>query len=292
MRSTASVVALAAVALAAPASAALAAPGDLHLASATSNGAASDGEALVPSVSGDGTRVAFFSTATTLHPADADPGPDVYVKHVRSGEVILASRAPGGAKGNGDSRLPALSADGTRVAFVSDATTLHPAGAPGVYVKNLATGAVELASATLAGTQANGGASAVVLSADGRRAAFVTTATNLDPRDPVDDFDVYVKDLDSGRLTLASVSTTGEKRSGLFGSGAPSLSADGNRVAFSSDAAGLHPADGEETGDVFVRDLQTGQLFLASTGDTGVKGNGQSSAPALSGAGMKVSFVS
>jgi hypothetical protein len=44
-------------------------------------------------------------------------------------------------------------------------------------------------------------------------------------------------------------------------------------VAFHSDAPGLHPADGDETGDVFVRDLRTGELTLASTSDTGVKGN-------------------
>jgi Tol biopolymer transport system component len=292
VRSTASALALAAAALAAPAGTALAAPGELHLASATATGAASNGEALVPSVSGDGTLVAFFSTATNLHPADTDAGPDVYVKNVRTGEVILASRAAGGAKGNGDSRLAALSADGSRVGFVSEATNLHPAGVPGVYVKDLATGAVQLASTTQTGTPANAGASAVVLSDDGRRVAFATTATNLDPRDPVDDFDVYVKDLDSGQLTLASLSATGEKRFGLFGSGAPDMSADGNRVAFSSDAVGLHPADGDQTGDVFVRDLRTGQLLLASTSDAGAKGNGQSSAPSLSADGTKVSFVS
>jgi uncharacterized repeat protein (TIGR01451 family) len=292
VRSTASALALAAAALAAPAGTALAAPGELHLASATATGAASNGEALVPSVSGDGTLVAFFSTATNLHPADTDAGPDVYVKKVRTGEVVLVSRAANGAKGNGDSRLPVVSPDGRRVAFVSEATNLHPAGVPGVYVKDLATGAVELASATQAGAPANAGADRVALSADGRRVAFSTPATNLDPRDTVADFDVYVKDLDSGRLTLASLSASGEKRVGLFGSLAPSLSADGSRVAFHSDAAGLHPDDGDQTGDVFVRDLQTGQLVLASTNDQGAKGNGQSSAPSLAGDGTKVAFVS
>jgi hypothetical protein len=140
VRSPAAVVVLVTVALTAPAYAALAAPGDLHLASSGPTGAASDGEALVPSVSADGTTVAFFSTSTNLHPADTDPGPDVYVKNVRTGEVILASRAASGAKGNGDSHLPAISADGRRVAFVSTATNLHPAGVRGVYVKDLSTG--------------------------------------------------------------------------------------------------------------------------------------------------------
>jgi uncharacterized repeat protein (TIGR01451 family) len=292
VRSPAAVVVLVTAALATSASPASAAPGDLHLASSGPTGTASDGEALVPSVSADGTLVAFFSTATNLHPADRDAGEDVYVKNVRTGEVILASRAPGGAKANGESRLPAISADGRRVAFVSTATNLHPAGVPGVYVKDLVTGAVWLASATEAGTPANDGAAGATLSADGSVVAFSTPATNLDPKDSVADFDVYVKDLGSGRLTLASLSASGEKRIGLFGSLAASLSADGGRVAFHSDAPGLHPADGDDTGDVFVRDLRTGQLLLASTDDLGTKGNGQSSAPSLSGDGMKVAFVS
>jgi uncharacterized repeat protein (TIGR01451 family) len=292
VRSAAALVVSATVALFASANTALGAPGDLHLASAGPNGAASNGEALVPSVSADGTMVAFFSTATNLHPADSDPGPDVYVKNVRTGEVILVSRAATGAKGNGESRLPAISADGKRVAFISTATNLHPAGVPGVYVNDLGTGAVWLASATEAGTPANDGAAQVTLSADGSVAAFSTAATNLDPRDPVADFDVYVKDLGSGRLTLASLSASGEKRIGLFGSGAASLSADGSRVAFHSDAPGLHPGDGDEASDVFVRDLRTGQLTLASTSDAGVKGNAQSTAPSLSGDGMKVAFNS
>jgi uncharacterized repeat protein (TIGR01451 family) len=269
-----------------------AAPGDLRLATASATGVASNGEGLVASVSADGTMVAYFATATNLHPADVEPGPDVYVKSVRTGEVILASRASSGAKGNGESRLPAISADGTRVAFISEATNLHPAGVPGVYVKDLRTGAVELASATAAGVPANAGADRVVLSADGRRVAFSTPATNLHPKDTVADFDVYVKDLDDGRLLLASLSASGEKRTGLFGSLAPSLSDDGTRVAFHSDAAGLHPADTDDTGDVFVRDLQTGQLMLVSTNDLGAKGNAQSTGPSLSGSGAKVAFVS
>jgi uncharacterized repeat protein (TIGR01451 family) len=292
VRSLIAVVVLVAVAIGAPATPALAAPGDLRLASATGTGAASNGEALVPSVSGDGAMVAFFSTATNLHPADTDEGPDVYVKNVRTGEVILASRTPGGAKANGESRQPAISADGTRVAFFSTATNLHPAGVQGVYVKNLGTGAVQLASATATGVPANDGVSGISLSRDGTKVAFSTTATNLDPRDTVADFDVYVKDLASGRLTLASLSASGEKRLGLFGSSGASLSADGTRVAFHSDVPGLHPADGDDPADVYVRDLVTGQLVLASTNDLGVKGNQQSAGPSLSGDGRKVAFTS
>lgn len=283
---------LVATALAASGESALAEPGDLHLASANAAGAGGTGESLGPSVSSDGTLVAFFSTATNLHPADADSEYDVFVKNLLSGEVILVSRAAGGAKGNGRSVGAAISADGTRVAFSSAATNLHPAGVPGVYVKDLRSGAVLLASATETGVPANAAGGSLALSADGTRVAFSTGATNLDPRDPVADEDVYVKDLVTGRLWLASLSASGEKKVGFFGAGRAALSADGRRVAFSSDAAGLHPSDPDDTGDVFVRDLETGQLFLASTNDAGVKGDGQSGEPSLSADGTKVAFTS
>jgi uncharacterized repeat protein (TIGR01451 family) len=236
--------------------------------------------------------VAFFSTATNLHPADTDSEYDVFVKNLVTGEVLLASRAADGAKGNGRSVGAAISSDGTRVAFSSASTNLHPAGVPGVYVKELRTGAVLLASSTAAGVPADAGGGSLALSADGSRVAFSTTATNLDPRDPVGDDDVYVKDLVSGRLWLASLSAAGEKKAGLFGATVAALSADGKRVAFHSDAAGLHPDDPDETGDVFVRDLESGQLILASNNDAGVKGDGQSGQPSLSADGTKVAFTS
>ncbi len=292
MRRRAALIILAAVAVAARSDAAAAAPGDLRLASANAAGVASNSSSLVPSVSADGALVAFFSDATNLHPADTDPGADVFVKNVRTGELILASRAADGAKGNGDSRVPVISADGTRVAFLSEATNLHPARVPGVYVKDLRTGAVMLASSTAAGVPANAGAAGVALSADGTRVAFSTPATNLHPKDPVDDFDVYVKDLVTGTLFLASLSASGEKRIGLFGSLGANLSADGRRVGFNSDAPGLHPGDTDETVDVFVRDLVSGELSLASTNDAGVKGTGQSTGPSLSSDGRKVAFAS
>jgi Tol biopolymer transport system component len=178
------------------------------------------------------------------------------------------------------------------VAFNSGATNLHPSGVRGIYVKDLGTGEVLLASTTASGVPANAAAGSLSLSADGTRVAFTTGASNLDPRDPVADEDVYVKDLVSGRLWLASLSTSGELLSGVFGATVAALSADGRRVAFHSDAAGLHRTTPTRIGDVFVRDLETGQLLLASTNDAGVKGDGQSGEPSLSADGTKVAFRS
>lgn len=280
------------IVLATPGGAALSEAGDLDLVSASAAGSGGNGESLGPALSADGTLVAFSSTATNLHPADGDSEYDVFLKDLESGSVTLVSRAADGTKANGRSVGAAISADGTRVAFSSGATNLHAAGVPGIYVKDLLTGALLFASTTQDGVPANAGGESLSLSADGTRLAFSTVATNLDPRDPIADSDVYVKDLATGRLWLASVSAAGEKKVGLFGATVASLAADGGSVAFHSDAGGLHPADADQKGDVFVRDLETGELTLASTRDDGVKGDGQSSQPSLSADGTKVAFTS
>ena len=78
-----------------------------------------------------------------------------------------------------------------------------------------------------------------------------------------------------GDITLASTSDTGVKGNG--DSTEPSLSADGTKVAFGSSATNLDPADTDSVVvDVYVKDLTTGDITLASTSDTGVKGNGDS----------------
>jgi Calx-beta domain/WD40-like Beta Propeller Repeat len=77
-------------------------------------------------------------------------------------------------------------------------------------------------------------------------------------------------------------------------SDSPAISADGRFVAFHSQAANLDPADNDMTGDVFVRDLQTNSITLASraTGATGVKGNANSSDATISADGRFVAFES
>ena len=84
----------------------------------------------------------------------------------------------------------------------------------------------------------------------------------------------------------------GEK--GNAASDSPALSGDGRLVAFSSAAANLDPADLDNVADVFVRDLtrHTTAIVSLSDGPTGGKGDGDSTAPALSQTGRFVAFAS
>ena len=146
-----------------------------------------------------------------------------------------------------------------------------------VYVKDLTTGDLTLASTSDVGVKGNGSSFEPSISADGTKVAFSSEATNLDPADTDGVLDVYVKDLTTGDLALASTSDAGVKGNGS--SFEPSISADGTKVAFSSVATNLDPADTDGFADVYVKDLTTGDLALASTSDAGVKGNGSSFEP-------------
>lgn len=266
--------------------------GEVILASTSDNGVKGNGSSFFTSLSADGTDVAFVSASTNLDPADGSSDLDVYVKDLITGELVLASTSDRGRrKGNNSSLAPALSADGTEVAFFSFATNLERAdddAFPDVYVKDLITRNLILASTSDTGEKGDGDSSYPSLSADGTKVAFTSVATNLDPADTDAVDDIYVKDLRTGEVTLASTSDIGIK--GNSQSIFAALSADGATVAFQSRATNLDPADKTPKWDVYVKDLVSSDLILASTTSTGAKGRGDSEFPSLSADGSKVAF--
>ncbi len=85
------------------------------------------------------------------------------------------------------------------------------------------------------------GNSEPAISDDGRFVAFYSDATNLVPDDTNDEFDVFIKDLQTGAITRVSISSAGAE--GDRASFKPSISPDGRFVAFESRAATLVPGD-------------------------------------------------
>src|SRR5262249_10887083 len=126
-------------------------------------------------------------------------------------DLELVSRATGiaGAKENGTSFHPSISADGRFVAFVSSASNLDPADGDttaDVFVRDLQTDTTTLVSRAsgAAGAKGNSDSNSPSISADGRFVAFVSFATNLDPRDGDLGGDVFVRDLQTNTTTLVS----------------------------------------------------------------------------------------
>lgn len=81
-----------------------------------------NGDCTSPTISADGTVVAFVSTAANLA-AGAFGQQHVYASNAAGGQTVLVSTGSSGP-GNDRSLSPAVSGDGRRVAFASDATNL------------------------------------------------------------------------------------------------------------------------------------------------------------------------
>ena len=137
-----------------------------------------------PSVSADGTHVAFATGSTNLLPQDTDPSSDVYVKNLADGSLRLASTDGTGTKANQAASYPSLSPDGGYLAFSTDATNLGidtPPLVKQVYRKNLATGELLPVSVTADGTPGDYLSIEPSIAADGAVVAFYTPSTNLVP---------------------------------------------------------------------------------------------------------------
>jgi Tol biopolymer transport system component len=124
-----------------------------------------------------------------------------------------------------------------------------------VFVRDRATGALERVSVDSAGVQGDDWSLAPSISADGRFVAFGSFARNLVAEDGNNDFDIFIHDRQAHTTIRASVTTGGAEGGFQLGSINPSLSADGQVVAFESEAD-LAPPGGEFPVDVFVHDEQ------------------------------------
>ena len=89
-------------------------------------------------------------------------------------------------------------------------------------------------------------------------------------------------------ISRASQSSTGVQANSS--STAPSVSADGRWVAFSSLASNLVPGDTNGVSDVFVRDNLTKTVVRVSVATNGTQGDGHSTFPSISDDGRRVAF--
>ena len=258
--------------------------------------ASGNGASTTPSISADGRFVAFTSSADDLVATNNAVGPDVFVRDLATGTTTLVS-AVGLTGANGPSANPIISADGSTVAFTSQAENLVPGdnnNFTDVFAFDLATGTTTLVSVNNVASAANGPSASVAprISANGQVIAFTSSASDLVAIDTNLQTDVFVRDLAAGTTTLASVNDAGTD-SGTGASAAAALSADGTRVAFTSEAFDLAPVDTNLLTDVFLRDLAAGTTTLVSVNATGTNsGTGISANPILSADGTVVAFTS
>lgn len=134
-----------------------------------------------PSFSADGRWVAFVSAATNLVDHDTSPYSDVFVRDMQTKVTRVASRRTDGlGTGNGSSSTPVMSADGSVVVFVSQATDLAPntpisgSARNNLFAYDTSSGTLSLVSKSLpGGFPSAGNAAKPSISGDGKTIAYV-----------------------------------------------------------------------------------------------------------------------
>ena len=155
-------------------------------------GAVADDYSADPAISRDGRYVAFSSAGRNL--GGANRGSRIFVRDLRTHRT----RAVSGARGFG--LEPSISADGRRVAYTS-----IERGRSRVLVRDARGSETLVSRATGAGgAAADGSSSDATISADGRRVAFTSAASNLATGKPDDRRGVFVRDLRAQTTKLAS----------------------------------------------------------------------------------------
>jgi Tol biopolymer transport system component len=137
------------------------------------------------------------------------------------------------------------------------------------------------------------------ISDDGSKVAFYSFASTLVPNDRNDLWDIFLYDSQNPKLKRLSVTGSGaEREQGTESASrvvAPSISGDGNFVAFATTAGNMVSEDTNKLQDVFVVNTASGQVKRVSLGRNGEQGNadspvGQGEKVAISYDGSWVAF--
>lgn len=259
-----------------------------------------NGGSSLPQVSRDGGRIVYASAATDIELGATDlnsQGTDVIVFDVSGGANQYVSVETHGATSGNDGSYRtshSLSADGRYEVFTSSASDLVSGdlnATADVFLRDLATGVTTLISHTADGGSPNDRSSAPVISADGTFVAFESFATDMAVTGAR--ISGYANRLYRwNRLTdeiLLVSSNASSGYNGYDGSYEPSISADGQRIAFQ---VGLWWSGG----DVYLRDFTgsspTTVLVSHAAGDPATPGNGMGEMAQIAGDGTTVVFLS
>lgn len=281
---------VAGLALAAPAEAEL-----LYGRLETATGQASDTSQSVD-VSNNGKVWVFSSGAnnwvTGLPPGEyavAIDGPSYLAEDPASIEVV--SRMTDGTPVRGI--YPAVSRDGRYVAFSSNHGSYNGIAAPNWQVlrKDRVTGTLAIASSNLAGEPgtAHNDDGNVAISGDGRYVAFASSSTNYGVTPPDTWYQIWVKDLQTGTIELASVNPSGAPVEDGCTLSANAMSDNGRYLTF---VCANELITGVGSMQTYVRDLQanTTELISRATGANGAPSTAFTGEPSISADGRFVTF--
>jgi hypothetical protein len=269
------------------------------------NGAGGNGNSgeIRPSISADGQAVTFVSDSSDLVSGDSNAFYDDFVRVLSGGTErvsVADSSGPFPSPANGDSTSSQrgqrqLSSDGRFLISASTAGNLGAlsTGSVSQIVRidrssNLAT----LISSDLSGNPAASAAFDPAISGDGRFVVFRSATTNLVLNDSNNAFDIFWRDSQGGATERINLGPGGVQGLGGATTLLPTVSDDGQVVAFVSNQNNLVAGDSNGVLDIFVRDRVAAITSRVSVDSTGSQANGLSDFPVVSANGRYVVYSS
>lgn len=251
------------------------------------------GRFTAPAISDDGIVVAFDAEGSNLVPDDDNGRVDVFWHDRSAGLTELVSVTPDGEQGNGDSQGQAVDAAGETVAFDSTASNFAPGDdnfTHDVFLRRMPAGTLELVSVALDGGVGDAESFDPSVTPTGRYVVFLSQASDLVRHDVNRSRDIFVRDMVTDTTELVNLNADGTLGNNFASSG--SISDNARYVAWASFADNVVPGDANDSFDVFWRDRVTGEVQLVSRAIDGGFGDFPSTAPAISGDGRYVAFMS
>lgn len=258
--------------------------GITKLVSKTAAGEEGNGNSTAPSISADGRYIVFETAATNLTAADKNTYlRDVFLWDQQSGGLKLISKTTDGSSGNGESYEPVISGDGSTVAYTSNASDiikLEPVfNTPNVYVYDVNSGSTRYITKDFETGKAGSGY-APSISKDGSKIAFCAYSGRLVKNDNNNLWDIFL--WQKGMPTLKRISLTsagGEREQGDESSSRvvwPSISGDGEYIAFATTSGNLVNDDHNGMQDIFLYNTSSGSIKKVSKASNGADGDGHS----------------
>ncbi|GKS59276.1 hypothetical protein YTPLAS18_28030 [Nitrospira sp.] len=254
-------------------------------------------------MSADGRFVAFDSVATNLVPGlNTNNRRQVYVRDRQTNITELVSVNSQGLPGNGDSFAPVISDDGQTVVFESLASNLifgDTNDASDIFLRDRTTRLTERISQFTSGIQGTCSGTGLACSSfepsinsDATVIAF-GSASRLVNDDVDNQTDIYVLQR-GGTLEMQRITVPAGLSSPPPNQGNPSVSADGQFVAFASTSSQLATVVNttDTVSDIFLYEISTKTTRKVTIPFSGFPADGNSFWPSISGDGRFVAFWS
>jgi Tol biopolymer transport system component len=239
--------------------------------SVSSTGAEGNGASFYPAINANGRFVSFRSLARNLVRDDRNDVEDVFVHDRATGVTERVSVGNAGREANGASVTSSISGDGRLVAFSSYASNLvrnDGNGVMDVFLRDRVRGRTIRVSVGSNG-EADGASEGSGISRSGREVVFRSSATNLIRSDTNAYPDVFVRNWAARTTDRVNVSSRRTEANHETYRG--SISGDGRRVGFRSEASNLVSRDTNSAQDVFVHDRLTNTTTRISVSTGGAQ---------------------